>query len=203
MKLLISGFGVFGKDTVNASWEAVQGLPDKILGVEIEKICLPVEYERAWTCLKESMDAVQPDMVICVGQAMGRSCITPEKVGINWMYGKFPDNAGICSDGQRICPEGADGYFATVSPERMVAALQAEKIPAEVSFTAGTYVCNCLLYRLLHFLSASHSAVKGGFIHVPCLPEQAIPYSQMPSMELSVITRGLTEAIRSQIQKDM
>lgn len=199
MKLLISGFEPFGKDTVNASWEAVRALPDRIGSAEITKLCVPVEYRRSWLCLRESIRADRPDMVICVGQATGRSCITPEKVGINWMCASLPDNAGTSYAGEPICPDGADGYFSTFSPERMVSALHAAKIPASVSYTAGTYVCNCLLYQLLHYLSTENPAIRGGFIHVPCLPEQALAYSQMPSMALSEITQGLTEAVRSQI----
>ena len=131
-KILITGFEPFGGHTRNASWEAVQGLPDCLGEIAVFKKQLPVEYDRVANCLKQLLEEIKPDAVICVGQAAGRSTITPEKIAINWKSGKISDNAGVKYRGTPIC-EGPDAYFSSLPVEMIVSNLQNAGIPAAVS----------------------------------------------------------------------
>ena len=192
-KILITGFEPFGGHTRNASWEAVQGLPDCLGEIAVFKKQLPVEYDRVANCLKQLLEEIKPDAVICVGQAGGRCAITPEKVAINWKSGKISDNAGVKYRGTPIC-EGPDAYFSSLPVEMIVSNLQNAGIPAAVSYTAGTYVCNCAMYCLLRLLKST--PVKGGFLHVPYTCEQAASINA-PSLPLSMLTHALEIAIQT------
>lgn len=192
-KVLVTGFEPFGHDTKNASWEAVQKLPDCLGEIAILKAQLPVAYDKVDSCLKELLETRKPDAVICVGQAAGRCAVTPEKVAINWKAGKIADNTGIKYEGVPIC-DGADAYFATLPVERIVSELQNASIPAAVSYTAGTYVCNCTMYCLLRQIK--NTQVKGGFIHVPYTCEQAASLSA-PSLPLFMLTKAIEIAIQT------
>lgn len=197
MNILVSGFEPFGGDTINASWEAVRALPDQINGACVTTVCLPVEYVRSWQLLRQAIEKLRPDAVVSVGQAGGRGAITPEKIAVNLMSGRIADNAGVLHCGEKISEDGDDGYFATLQTEAIVDAIRSEKIPAEMSYTAGTYVCNCLMYNLLHYLKREMPAARGGFIHLPCLPEQVLDSPRTPSMSRETAVSGLTAAIRA------
>jgi pyroglutamyl-peptidase len=194
-KLLITGFEPFGGDCDNASWEAVSRLPDTIAEISLCKRQVPVEYDRIGEVLRNLIDDIQPDWVICVGQAANRSAVTPEKVAINWKCGSIADNAGILYKGEVIRPDGPDGYFSTLPVEKMVEAMRNAGVPAQVSFTAGTYVCNTALYELLHDLRQAHPQVLGCFIHVPYLCHQVLDRPQCPSLPIDSIVTALTAAV--------
>lgn len=153
MKLLLTGFAPFGGETTNPSWEAVRRLPDTLTvngkTVQLCKRELPVAYDRVGALLAEAIAETAPDAVLCVGQAAGRSGITPERVAINWKGAAAPDNDGVQYDGETILPDGPDGLFATIPVDAMAAACRAAGVPAQVSLSAGSYVCNCLMYQLL------------------------------------------------------
>ena len=198
MKILITGFDPFGGETVNPAYEAVKLLPDTIAGAEIIKLEVPTRFHRAGAVLEDAMQRHKPDAVICVGQAGGRAAITPEKVAINLMDGRIPDNAGYQPVDVPIREDGETAYFASLPVKAMVQRMRDAGIPAAVSYTAGTYVCNYLLYTLLYLIDKKYPHVRGGFIHVPYAMEQVInkPLGT-PSMDLRQIARGLETAVEA------
>ena len=198
MKILITGFDPFGGETANPAYEAVKLLPDTIAGAEIIKLEVPTRFHRAGAVLEDAMQRHKPDAVICVGQAGGRAAITPEKVAINLMDGRIPDNAGYQPVDVPIREDGETAYFTCLPVKAMVLRMRAVGIPAAVSYTAGTYVCNYLLYTLLYLIDKKYPNVRGGFIHVPYAMEQVInkPLGT-PSMDLRQIARGLETAVEA------
>ena len=198
MKILITGFDPFGGETVNPAYEAVKLLPDTIAGAEIIKLEVPTRFHRAGAVLEDAMQRHKPDAVICVGQAGGRAVITPEKVAINLMDGRIPDNAGYQPVDVPIQEDGETAYFTSLPVKAMVQRMRDAGIPAAVSYTAGTYVCNYLLYTLLYLIDKKYPHVRGGFIHVPYAMEQVInkPLGT-PSMDLRQIARGLETAVEA------
>lgn len=198
MKILITGFDPFGGETVNPAYEAVKLLPDTIAGAEIIKLEVPTRFHRAGAVLENAMQRHKPDVVICVGQAGGRAAITPEKVAINLMDGRIPDNAGYQPVDVPIQEDGETAYFTSLPVKAMVQRMRDAGIPAAVSYTAGTYVCNYLLYTLLYLIDKKYPHVRGGFIHVPYAMEQVInkPLGT-PSMDLRQIARGLETAVEA------
>lgn len=191
-KLLITGFDPFGGETVNPSYEAVKLLPDKIGNFTLTKIEVPTVYGEAARLTLEKAEQLRPDAIVCVGQAGGRSAITPEVVGINLREASIPDNAGVLLSGIPIDENGPTAYFATLPVRKIVAALKSASLPCSLSYSAGAFVCNDLLYSLLH--NYRHD-IPIGFIHVPYLPSQA--KEATPSMPLDDIVRGLTLAIEA------
>ena len=189
-KLLITGFDPFGGNNVNPSWEAVAQLPEKIGPYTIHKMEIPTVYEVAAQQVLEKAQQLQPDVILCVGQAGGRGAVTPERVGINLRDAKICDNGGNQPQEQAIVPDGPAAYFSTAPCKKMVEAIAAAGLPAAVSNTAGTFVCNDVLYTLLHHFDGT--AVRAGFIHVPYLPTQGTP-----NMELADIVKALTAAIEA------
>ena len=198
MKILITGFDPFGGENVNPAYEAVKLLPDTIAGAEIIKLEVPTRFHRAGAVLEDAMQRHKPDAVICVGQAGGRAAITPEKVAINLMDGRIPDNAGYQPVDVPIREGGETAYFTSLPVKAMVQRMRDAGIPAAVSYTAGTYVCNYLLYTLLYLIDKKYPNVRGGFIHVPYAMEQVInkPLGT-PSMDLRQIARGLETAVEA------
>lgn len=190
-KLLISGFDPFGGESINPSFEAVRLLPDVIGEYELERIELPTVFGRAAEIMIEKIKQTRPDAVICVGQAGGRKGITPEVIGINLREASIADNAGAQPKNEPIRTSAPDGIFSTLPVREMVEAIKAQGLPSSLSFSAGAFVCNDLLYSLLH--EFRETDVKIGFIHVPFLPEQA--KEGVPSMPLDDIVRGLRAAI--------
>ena len=190
-KILISGFDPFGGEKINPSFEAVKLLPDTIGKCELIKIELPTVFSRAAEIMSEKIEEIRPDAVICVGQAGGRRGITPEVIGINLREASITDNAGNMPKNESIRADAPDGIFSTLPIREMVEAIKAEGLPASLSFSAGAFVCNDLLYSLLHQFKDTN--IKIGFIHVPFLPEQA--KEGVPSMGLADIVRGLRAAI--------
>lgn len=187
-KLLITGFDCFNSQAVNPSWEAVKRLPDTISEYEIHKLQLPTVYGKAAQLLLDKARQLQPHAVISVGLAGGRDAVTPERIAVNIRAARIPDNAGVLLDGDRIDPQGPAAYFSTLPVEAMRDAIRGKQIPAAVSNTAGSFVCNDVFYSLLHHYSGTE--VRCGFIHVPQLPEQG-----QPSLPLEQIVDALAAAI--------
>ena len=191
--LLITGFDPFGGETVNPSWEAVRRLPDAVGQYRLTKLQIPTVFSAAADTVLATAKADKPDVILCIGQAGGRDAVTPERIAVNIASAKTPDNAGNLPVEAPIDPAGPDGIFATVPVVAIAEAIIAAGLPGKISNTAGTYVCNDTLYRLLrHYAGTS---VKVGFIHVPCLPEQAA--AGAPSMTLEEIIAALTAAVGS------
>lgn len=189
--LIITGFDPFGGETVNPAWEAVRRLPDSVGGFRLTRLQIPTLFAHAAQHVLEAAQADAPDVILCVGQAGGRSAVTPERIAINLNDARIPDNGGFQPSEQLIDPDGPDGIFSTVPVSAMAEAIRAAGIPGQVSLSAGAFVCNDTLYRLLRRYEGTSTRV--GFIHVPFLPSQA--KEGVPSMELEQIIAGLTAAI--------
>ena len=186
--LLITGFDPFGGQNVNPAWEAVKLLPDTIGEYELCKLNIPTVFSLAARMVLENAAEVQPQVILCVGQAGGRSAVTPERIAINVRTARIPDNQGYQPQEEPVVPGGPDGIFATVPVTAMTRAISDTGLPAAVSNTAGTFVCNDVLYTLLHHYAGSE--VRVGFIHVPWLPEQGTP-----NLPLTDTVRALKVAI--------
>lgn len=194
--VLLTGFEPFADESVNPSAQAVVALHGRTIGKRVvHAAVLPCVFDDALEKLRTELRRVRPELVICVGQAGGRAAITVERVAINVDDARIADNAGARPIDRRIAARGPVGYWSTLPIKAIVAALREADLPAEVSQTAGTFVCNHVFYGLMHALSRTRG-VRGGFIHVPYLPEQAArtPGSP-PSMSLDDVVRGLETAI--------
>ena len=189
-KLLITGFDPFGGESVNPSWEAVQLLPDRIGAFELYKLQIPTVFGVAAQRVLQQAAQVNPDVILCIGQAGGRTAVTPERIGINVRSARIADNAGNQPQEEPIVPNGPDGLFATVPAVKMALAIQNAGLPGAVSNTAGAFVCNDTLYTLLHHYAGT--SVRAGFIHVPYIPEQGTP-----NLPLEQTVQALTAAIEA------
>ena len=192
-KLLITGFDPFGGESVNPSWEAVRQLPDRIGQYELTKMQIPTVFGKAFEEVLAAAEALQPDAVISVGQAGGRDSVTPEVVAINLREAGIPDNEGNQPVNVPVIPGGPAAYFATIPVRDMVRAVKDAGIPCKLSYSAGAFVCNDVLYSMLHHCRETTTQV--GFIHVPYLPRQA--KENVPSMEEETIVKALTIAIEA------
>jgi len=190
-KLLITGFDPFGGEHVNPSWEAVKRLPEEIGRYRLEKMQIPTVFERAAQAVLARAEIVGADAIICVGQAGGRSAVTPEVIGINLREARICDNAGQKPENTPVIEDGPAAYFTTLPVREMVSAIQKAGLPAVLSYSAGTFVCNDVLYTLLHRYHGTNVPV--GFIHVPFLPEQAP--ENVPSLAEAQIIAALEAAI--------
>ena len=185
-RLLVTGFEPFGGQTVNPSWLAVSALPEALSGAEVVRRLLPVDWARGPAALRAALSELRPDAVLCVGQAGGRAALSIERVAINLRGGA--DNAGVRQDEVPVVPGGPAAYFATLPWGAMRAALESQAIPAEYSYSAGVYLCNCVMYTALHAAAAEQAGLLAGFLHVPFLPEQT---ADKPSMPREMLLRGV------------
>ncbi len=190
-KLLVTGFDPFGGQPVNPAREAVMRLPDTVGGYEISKLEIPTVFGLAAETVLKVADELRPHAILCVGQAGGRGAVTPEVVGINLREATIPDNAGHMPVNTPVMENAPAAYFATLPVRDMVQAVKEKGIPCALSYTAGAFVCNDLLYTLLHHYRDTD--VKVGFVHIPYLPEQA--GAGVPSMELETVVEALTAMI--------
>ena len=190
-KLLITGFEPFGGEKINPSWDAVSRLPDTVNGYELKKLLVPVVFSEGAEWIKAAANDFEPDVILCIGQAGGRDAITPELVGINLRHGSIPDNDGNQPCDDEIVASGDKAYFTTIPSRRIAEAIAAKGINARLSYTAGAYVCNDVIYSLLHRFSGTDT--KFGFIHVPYSTNQG----KEPSMPLEKITEAILIAIEN------
>lgn len=192
MKILYTGFEPFGGEALNPSYEAVRLLPDTIAGAEVVRVQIPTTFQRGAEEMLAAVERHQPAYVICVGQAGGRFGVTPEFVAINYRDARIPDNDGFQPVGETIVPSGANACFTAMPVKRMVLRMRQEGIPASVSYTAGTYVCNDVFYRLLHHIETRQPKLVGGFVHVPYADGQAAQLTNpAPSLSLETIAKAL------------
>lgn len=200
MKVLITGFDPFGGEKINPAYEAVKRLPDEIENSEIIKIEIPTVFKKSYQKLEENIKIHNPDIVICIGQAGGRFEITPERVAINIDDARIKDNEGNQPIDQKIFEDGDPAYFSTLPIKAMVKEIKLQNIPASISNTAGTFVCNHIMYSLLYLINKKYPKIKGGFIHVPFINEQVIDKRNTPYMNLNDIIIGLTSAVKAAIK---
>lgn len=192
MRILYTGFDPFGGERVNPSFEALRLLPDSVAGAEVLRLEVPTVFGEGARVLLEALEKLRPDVVICVGQAGGRACITPEYVAVNCRDARIPDNAGQQPQGEPIRPDGPDGIFTRLPVRRIVERCRECSIPAAVSYTAGTFVCNELMYMLLTALREKYPLTLGGFVHVPYSTAQAaVQTVPAPGLELGMIADAL------------
>ena len=187
-RVLLTGFEPFHNASSNPTQEIVRVIQDDKLPNVVTTV-LPVEFGRAGLIACKLIDEIKPDVVIALGQAEGRAVITPEKIAINLDNARIPDNAGNMPSGTEIIPEGPDGHFSTLPVEEIVKTLQEEKLPASVSYSAGTFVCNNVFY-----LIQSHckdKKIKSGFVHVPLMESQAAEFPGLPVLSIEMMLNAI------------
>lgn len=183
--ILITGFTPFGGETINPSWQVAQRFADReLLGARIHTLELPTVFGDAEAILQRAIRKRRPGIVLMLGEAGNRSRISIERVAINLADARIPDNAGKQPRHQTLLKQGPAAYFSTLPVVALHDALQAAEIPVEYSLSAGSFVCNAVMYRALHVLSELASDARAGFIHLPYLPEQAVKHRYAPSMAL-------------------
>ena len=196
MKLLLTAFDPFGGDAINPALEAVKLVADKIGRFDIVKLEVPTVFRKSIDTVAKAIDEEKPDVVLCIGQAGGRFEITPERVAINVDDARIKDNEGNQPIDIKIFEDGENAYFTTLPIKAMVEAIREANLPAAVSNTAGTFVCNHLMYGVLYTLAKKYPHIKGGFTHVPFIPAQVARRTPVaPYMALEDIKRGLEAAI--------
>ena len=193
-KLLLTAFTPFDGERINPALEAMKLVKDKIGNLLIVKLEVPTVFGKSIDTVREAIERERPDFVLSIGQAGGREEITPERVAINLDDARIPDNEGNQPIDEPIFPDGENAYFSTLPVKAMVEAIRKEGLPSSLSNSAGTYVCNHLMYGILYYLN-KRPGIKAGFIHVPYIPEQTKNKKEMPALELSEIVRGLEAAI--------
>lgn len=194
MKILVTGFEPFGSHRSNPSWDAVEALPEEIEGVQIVKRKLPVSFRRFSAPLEAAIEEERPDGLICVGLAGGEDKVSVERVGINLMEARIPDNDGFQPFDTPIRPDGDTAYFSTLPVKRMAKAVENRGIACCVSYSAGTFVCNAALYTGLYLSSRRYRFMKCCFIHVPYDETMEEALAGQPFMKRETLTEALTAA---------
>lgn len=200
MKILVTGFDPFGGETINPAIETVKRLPDMIAGAQIIKLEIPTVCHKSLRVIDEAVAQYDPDVVLSIGQAGGRPDITVERVGINVDDYRIPDNEGNQIIDEPIYPDGPDAYLVTIPIKAMVQRIQGRNIPASVSNTAGTFVCNHVTYGVCHLLATKYSGKRSGFIHIPYLPQQVVDKKNMPSMSQEMMVEAIEAAIEAIVE---
>ncbi len=196
MKILVTAFDAFNKEPINPSLMMLEALPDELDGHTLIKQVLPTVFGESADLIIQRIDEAKPDAVVCLGQAGGRAAMTLERVAINVNDASIADNAGKQPVDQPIVEGGPAAYFSTLPNKAMVSAMREAGIPAQISNTAGTYVCNQVLYAVLHYLHENKLAASATFMHVPYLPSQVLDKPGVASMSLADMNRALEIAVR-------
>lgn len=202
MKILVTGFDPFGDDIINPAIEAVKRLPKEVNGAEIIPLEIPTVFGKCADVVRIAIEKEQPDYVLNIGQAGGRFALTPERVAINIDDARIPDNENNQPIDVAIQEDGAPAYFSRLPIKAMVSYIKEEKLPAEVSNSAGTFVCNHIMYQTLYMTQTDFPHIKAGFMHIPFLPEQVTQRPNTPSMALDDIVHGITAALRAIVDFD-
>ena len=193
--VLVTGFDPFGGEKTNPSWDICTQLPREIAGLRVETCRIPCEFRRSIEVVAEAIERHRPALVVCIGQAGGRAHLSLERVAINVDDARIADNSGARPVDEPIAPNGPPAYFATLPVKAMAAAIRAAGVPAEISNSAGTYVCNHLMYGVLHYLAESGHKARAGFIHVPYSEEQVLDKRDTPAMAIASMVKGIHAAI--------
>ncbi len=202
MKILITGFDPFGEEKINPAYEAVKLLPDVIKTAEIYKLEIPTVMNTSIEKTIDKIEEIKPDIVINVGQAGGRYTITPEKVAINLNDFRIPDNEGNQVNDEVIYEDGENAYFTTLPVKSMVKKMNDEGIPASLSYSAGSFICNHIMYGILYYINKNNLNIKSGFIHIPYMTEQVVDKKNQPSLSLDTLRNGLIASIEAAIENE-
>lgn len=200
MKVLITGFDPFGGESINPALEAVKKLPETISGAQIIKLEIPTVFRKSLEKIEENIIKHNPNIIISVGQAGGRFGVTPERVAINIDDARIPDNEKNQPLDLKIFEDGESAYFTNLPIKAMVEEMKNAGIPGSVSNTAGTFVCNHVMYGVLYLINKKYPNMKGGFIHVPYIPSQVLDKANSPSMSIDDISKGLELCIKAAIE---
>ena len=192
-KILVTGFEPFDKSSLNPSKSIVRELEQDSSLVNLETRILPVDFKSAAKLLIEKVDSAKPDVVICLGQAEGRSAITPERVAINIDDARIPDNAGNKPTDAPIVTGGPDAYFSTLPVKNLVTVIESVGAPAALSLSAGTFLCNHVFYALQHH--CRDRKIESGFIHVPLMESQGSEFPGLPTLKLEVLVKGIKAVV--------
>ena len=197
MRALVTGFEPFGGESVNASLEAVRALPPQVGPLEVRTARLPTSYARALAVLEAAIDENNPEIVLCVGEAGERAALCVERVAVNLQDARIPDNDGARPSDTPVIPSGPAAYLATLPVRAAVAALHAAQLPAEISMSAGTFVCNHVFYGLMHLAALRGQPFLAGFVHVPRLPREP---GDARAMALEDAVHGLSVVLETAAQ---
>lgn len=191
MRALVTGFAPFGGESINFSYEAVRRLPARIGDMDVVPALLPTSYTRAGTALEREIARSDPAIVLCVGEAGERTALNIERVAINVQDAHIADNDGMRPRDAPVMADGPAAYFSTLPINAIAEALRAAGLAAEVSNSAGTFVCNHVFYSLMHLAAHSRRNFRAGFIHVPRLDEQAMSVRAASLVTLDDVVRGI------------
>lgn len=202
MKILLTAFEPFGGEKVNPAQEALKDVPDVVAGAGIVKLTVPTVFGKSVETVYGAMKREKPDAVLCIGQAAGRTGLTVERVAINLEDAAIADNEGRKPVDSPVFAEGPAAYFTTLPAKAMVEKIKGAGVPASVSCTAGSFVCNHLLYGVLHHIAREFPGMRGGFIHVPYLHEQVLDKPGAPSLSREDIAKGIEAAVEAIAESD-
>ena len=200
MKVLVTGFDPFGGESINPAWEAVKVIKDEIAGAEVVKMQIPTVVGKSIAKIHDKMVEINPDIVIAVGQAGGRFGVTPERVAINVTDARIPDNEGNQPIDEPIFADGDAAYFSNLPVKAMVQAIKDAGYPSVLSNTAGTYICNHVMYGILYYIQKEFPNARGGFIHVPYAASQVVNKPGTASMAIADITASIEAAIKAAVE---
>ena len=200
MKILLTAFDPFGGEPVNPAQQAVEAVKDCIAGAEIVKCIVPTVFGKSIETVYAAMKKEKPDLTLCIGQAGGRIGMTPERVAINLNDARIKDNEGQQPFDTKIFEDGPDAFFTLLPVKAMVDKMLKAGIPASLSYTAGTFVCNHLMYGVLYYISKEFPGMKGGFMHVPFLHEQVLDKKNTPSLSKEDIVKGIEASIEAIVE---
>ena len=199
MKVLITGFDPFGGEKINPAWEAVKGIKNIIEGAKIIKLEIPTVFNKSIEKVKEAMELEKPDIVLCIGQAGGRYDMTVERVAINVDDARIEDNEGNQPIDIPVFEDGENAYFSNLPIKAMVEEIKGQGIPASISNSAGTFVCNHIMYGVLYHINKTYKNMRGGFIHVPFINEQVLDKKNQPYMPVEHISKAIEAAIKAAV----
>ncbi len=195
MKILVTGFEAFNGETINPSEEIIKRLKKSYAGNTVDTVKLPVEFKGAKERLEEAIHLLKPEAVISLGEAGGRECITFERIAINVNDARIPDNSGYQPVDASICEEGPAAYFSTLPIRELMKHLEDKRTVTRISNTAGTYVCNHVMYTALRLAEQEYKGMKAGFIHVPYMKEQTEGKGEVPSMEIEDMVKVIEDIV--------
>ena len=200
MKILVTGFDPFEDEPINPSWEAVRRLPDEVAGAEVVKVQIPTVFGKSAEVVHDAIVEYDPDVVVSVGQAGGRSAMCPERIAINVDDGRIPDNEGKQPIDSPVREDGPPAYFTLLPVKAMVTAMREAGIPAIVSNTAGTYVCNHIMYQVLYMIDREFPGKRSGFVHVPYTPQQVIDKPGVPCLSIEDMATALEAGLAAIVE---